>query len=191
MPGGTPWANVFHFTDETVTQAMHDDFYDLFRQFYSGIRPHLNADWKLDNIRTGVQLQGTTSWPTAFETNFTTPDSGTGTGGPVPNDMAVVVSWNTTLLTRRGRGRTYVGGFVVNAIAEASGGHAIVSSTVQNALATAADTLITDTTTSGLTVYSTVADATFPVIRGSVGNLWDTQRRRERGLEEVRVNFAV
>lgn len=190
MPGGVPWANVFHFVGDTLSTTEQAAVHAALRQFYSGLRPQLNADWKHEKTRFAIRDSTTGQWPTVAETVQTPADAGTAAGAPVPNDMAVCVTWQSGQLTRRGRGRTFLGGWAVNAISEAAGGHAIVSSTVVNLIVTAADALHNSPGAGPLGIWSEADLALHPVLRGSVGNLWDTQRRRERGLVEVRTHWS-
>lgn len=113
--------------------------------------------------------------------------AGAMSGGMLPTEVAVAVSWNTPVRGKKGRGRIYLPPCGVSAVAPTG----LLQSTNQTAIkATVAEALRT------LTVTGPVSVDTTPIVTGvpwnkygvidqvRVGNVFDVQRRRRRQLEE-------
>lgn len=114
--------------------------------------------------------------------------SGVATGDSMPADVAIVVSLRTDLANRRGRGRFYL-----PQPAESTGttDGRIAQATIDGIISalTAAWSAITPATEP--VVYSRTNRSFEVVQRFNIGDLYDTQRRRENKLVEARTGADV
>lgn len=114
--------------------------------------------------------------------------AGTAAGSALPGDVAIVVSLRTALANRSGRGRFYLPQPAASTLA-ATGRLAVAAQTLiadsAEAAWDAANTVLTPV------VYSRTRRATVPINTFNVGDLFDTQRRRENALTEVRTSRAM
>lgn len=113
---------------------------------------------------------------------------GTATGSALPADVAITVSLRTQLANRSGRGRFYLPQPAQS-----------TSTATGRILSTAVDTIIGALEPAWSTykawgtpvIYSRTMKATQNVSSFNVGDLYDTQRRRENKLPEVRFSGAI
>ena len=112
LPGGERWVNVFHClrtpgTGEALTLTEAGEISGPIVGFYDTFNASLSSEWSLDT--TIVKDQESQSGP-SYDVDFTTIVGGT-SGEDLPNQVALVVSWLTSLAGRRNRGRNYLAGF--------------------------------------------------------------------------------
>ena len=128
----------------------------------------------LITLATGLQTQ-------LAETPVTLP--GIATGNALPADVAVVVSLRTTLANRSGRGRFYLPQ------------PAATVCTTLGKLGTTAQGFLADNLANAWTAYSSFGDpvvysrtgrSTQSITSFNVGDQFDTQRRRENKVAQVR-----
>jgi hypothetical protein len=109
--------------------------------------------------------------------------AGTAAGSALPGDVAIVVSLRTALANRSGRGRFYLPQPAATTLA-ADGKLATAS---QDQLANAAEFAYSNSNNTVIpVVYSRTKRQTQAINTFNVGNLFDTQRRRENALTEIR-----
>ena len=109
---------------------------------------------------------------------------GTDAGNAMPGDVAIVVSLRTSLANRRGRGRFYLPQPAASTLT-ATGKLAAASITALiNALGAAWSVYNAGGHTP--VVYSRASRSTQEVTTFNVGDLYDTQRRRENDITETR-----
>lgn len=102
-----------------------------------------------------------------------------GTGAPLPQEIALVLSERTAKNGPRGRGRAYFGPFV-EGVNTNTDGRSVPLNTLVDAILAGATDLLNSTENPTWGVLS-VADRTFrPVTGGYVDNAWDVQRSRGR-----------
>ena len=113
---------------------------------------------------------------------------GTDATGPLPPQVAVVVSLRTSLFNKSGRGRFYLPTFGTD---KCSSGRILALAVTQ--AATAAQKMVQSLNGAGYTVcvYHRSTKTHDNVVNVSVGDVWDTQRRRRDKLIEARTTLAV
>lgn len=119
--------------------------------------------------------------------------AGSGSGNPLPAEVAVVASLRTLLAGASFRGRIYLpaprtGLVTSTGLIDSSSVTSIATAVALGLTALAADT--TYGGTSGV-VYSRKTNAQTPIVSVDVGNVWDAQRRRRNSLAESRTSIAV
>lgn len=160
--------------------------------FWNGIsagpafRTLITAGVVLQRISTGEITMATGQQQQLRQTDVTLP--GTAAGNALPGDVAITVSLRTALANRSGRGRFYLPQPAASTLA-ATG---IIATAAQTTVADAAAAAwaVSNTTISPV-VYSRTKRATTRITTFNVGNLFDTQRRRENALTEVRTSRAM
>jgi len=119
---------------------------------------------------------------------------GPGVGGssaadPLPPDVAVVASLRTGLPGRSKRGRLYLGGFVSPALAPGGRLELNLRNTIGQALATFGNDMKMAPTAGNdrlnWTVLSRTTTSTQKITLVRVGDIFDTQRRRDNKLSEA------
>lgn len=175
LPGGETWANVFHFTSSEPQPVAADNIRTMLRAFYTRIRDHWGTGVRL----TELLIKDVDTKETR---QFTENIVGQMNGVNLPNEVALVISWQTAIRSRRTRGRTYLGGFTVTNNTGSVENAARPNDPLTSTVIAAAGTLIAVTAPARLVVYSRVNRTSREVSGGYVNNEWDTQRRRARGL---------
>lgn len=172
----------------TVHTAAGDFINTLWGGATAGVGYHdlTTPDVGVDNFSTAEVNPATGRQTFQEETDVSL--VGDGTGNAMPADVAIVVSERTIIANRSGRGRFYlpqphVG--VVNATGLLSD---VTTAQVADA-AQAAFQAVTATATP--VVYSTVLRDSTDITRIDVGNLADTQRRRENALQVTRTRRTL
>jgi len=191
MGGGEQWQNVWHFTGAWDDDSGGSDgaFGDL-TDFYDSLTDRLYDGWHLDRLAAGDVGEATT------REDLVTGVDGTVTGAPMPNDCSVLVVWLSTNPSRTGRGRTFLGGWPINAcVANGTKGAGIVDGGPVGGVHDAAAALISSSD-SELVVWSRPnPDAGRPsgsqsvVTGGYVSRRWSTQRRRDLETPRSVVTF--
>lgn len=114
---------------------------------------------------------------------------GTAVGSSLPPDVALVVSLRTALANRRGRGRFYLPALAAASLATDGKVAAASITTLMAALGTAWGPYTTALDT--VVIYSRVGRFTTPVTSFNIGNIFDTQRRRDNKIAETRTSTAM
>lgn len=114
---------------------------------------------------------------------------GTAAGSPLPADVALVVSLRTMLANRRGRGRFYLPQPAVNQVTAT--GRVVQASITGLVAALEAAWAGYNAATSRPVVYSRTARSVQDITSFDVGDLFDTQRRRENDLLQVRTTETM
>lgn len=105
------------------------------------------------------------------------------TAEALPQECAVCATWLTDTPGRRGRGRTYLGGFSASALdLDTSTNRVIVAEALRNTIALAADIYL-HSNNANVTPVILGIGGTKVITHGYVDDAWDTQRRR--GTEPV------
>ena len=113
---------------------------------------------------------------------------GTGDGVPLPGDGAVCVTLRTATTARVGRGRFYIPAGLVDTV-EAPGRIADAHVTAQ--MTELEDAWETYVSTATPVIYSRTERDTRPITSFDIGNLFDTQRRREYKASKSRVSLPM
>jgi len=113
---------------------------------------------------------------------------GTDATGPVPPQCAVVVSLRTALFNRAGRGRFYLPALATDKVAAGR-----ILTAARDSIAVASQKMVQSLNGAGYTVvvYHRGAKTHDNVVSVSVGDVFDTQRRRRDKLIEVRNTLSV
>jgi hypothetical protein len=114
--------------------------------------------------------------PTLFNRTAELPPRSTGVN--LPNEVAVVLSLQTPIIGKRGKGRVYLGPWSVSAAAVTVGGSAVTVQLRERIAAQAAVLALGNNNDMEWAVWSTTRQKFARVVGGYVDNAWDTQRRR-------------
>jgi hypothetical protein len=114
--------------------------------------------------------------------------AGTATGNALPADVAITVSLRTELANRSGRGRFYL---PQPAASTSTADGRIASGTVSNLVSALSNAWATYTAWGNPVIYSRKSRSTQNITSFNVGDLYDTQRRRENKLPESRTNGSL
>lgn len=173
------WANVFHVSAEVgdFTEADAVTIMELFEDYYQSVASARSAIWRLTQI-TARDIRE------PFQPTFSldpTPVVGGSAIAMVPPQVAMVVTLRTGLNSRRGRGRTYLNGFLNTAINSANG--QFVGSVVSTQASLFLDLCVDlDNNDSPLLVSSRTDQLSRKVTAISVDSRPDTQRGRVKDL---------
>lgn len=114
---------------------------------------------------------------------------GTAVGSSLPPDVALVVSLRTALANRRGRGRFYLPAMAASTLAADGRVATAAITTLVGALTAAWGPYTTGVDT--VVVYSRTGRMDTTVSSFDIGNLFDTQRRRDNKIVEVRTSASM
>lgn len=147
-----------------------------------GYGTHVTADVTLTAVATGEVDINTGRQQTLAESSVDWP--GTATGSAMPADVAVVVTLRSILANRSGRGRFYLPQPAVSTASSLGR----IGVQLQGDLVNILQAAWSDAVAAGLTpiVYSRTYRAIRVVSQYGVGDLYDTQRRRENQINESR-----
>lgn len=146
----------------------------------NGLQDRITSGVSFSFVRTGLINVADGQQQQLRETAVT--HAGVATGNSLPADVALVCSLRTDLANRRGRGRFYLP--ALSTITVTAGK---LTTSHQVALADALEFAWNGYSSTGSpVVYSRTSRAFQPVVTFDVGNLFDTQRRREAQITEVR-----
>jgi exosome complex RNA-binding protein Csl4 len=113
----------------------------------------------------------------------------------LPNQIAVAVTLETGQPGRTKRGRFYLGGITSANVVAATGrlqpGNTLAYSRIIAQFLEQSRDQANTTDAFRAVVYSRVNQSTLPITRVSIGDVFDTQRRRRNGLVEARQGFDV
>lgn len=153
----------------------------------NGLADHLPTEVGADGVTT-VQVTQATGLQTMRRDDSVNLD-GVSTADPMPADVALVVSLRTAFANRSNRGRFYLPPPASNQVTGTGRVLADFITDVSATLAVAWGTY-NDVNNSPV-VYSRTARTINSVISYDIGNLYDTQRRRETKLLEVRTSTTM
>lgn len=114
---------------------------------------------------------------------------GSAAGSSLPPDVALVVSLRTGLANRRGRGRFYLPALAAASLTATGKVLTASVTTLIAALGTAFAPYTTATDTP--VVYSRTGRSTATITSFDIGDLYDTQRRRDNKIVEVRQSAVM
>jgi hypothetical protein len=146
-----------------------------------------SADVSIQRITTGEISPLTGQQQTLRESNVDI--AGTSEANALPADVAIVVSLRSPVANRTGRGRFYLPQPTTNALTAVGRLDETAQSTIVDAL-TAAWTQA-NAAGENPVIYSRTQRATREITSFNVGDLFDTQRRRENALTENRVSAPM
>lgn len=152
----------------------------------TGLAPFMTAGVILNEVTTGLVDVATGRQSQLAEATVNLP--GTAADPAMPADVAIVVSLRTNLANRSGRGRFYL---PQPAAATLTADGRFAPSQQAAAVEAVRGAFAAFSATGTPVVYSRTMRATQPVVRLDIGDLFDTQRRRENALTEVRVSATV
>lgn len=190
--GALPAGDEFSFSwwnDTSLTiDTAHGNAVTWANDFWNGVgagtgyAPLATAGVVLQRITTGEITPLTGQQQALRETSVA--HAGTAVGNALPGDVCIVVSLRTPLANRSGRGRFYLPQPAASTLA-ADGRIAAASVTALNTALFDAWT-VSNGAGSNPVVYSRTLRSSTAITTFNVGDLFDTQRRRENALTEVR-----
>jgi hypothetical protein len=116
---------------------------------------------------------------------------GTGTGGPLPHEVAACISFRTAIPGKRTRGRLFLGGLDRTLVAGDGEMATDRPPLISQSLATTFGVLQSGVRPLDPVVLSTVALTVQPITQIGMGRVFDVQRRRRRSIPELKVFFPV
>ncbi len=152
----------------------------------AGLEDLLPSSCVLTTVRTGLITQETGQQQAVDEDTVNLP--GVATGNSLPNDVALVVSLRTNLANRRGRGRFYLPSLVATTLTAAGRLDPTAQQNIVDSLANAWNGY---TGVGDPVVYSRTQRTIEDVISFDVGDLFDTQRRRENKVAQSRISAQM
>jgi len=152
----------------------------------AGLQDLLPSSCVLTTVRTGLITQETGQQQAVDEDTVNLP--GVATGNSLPNDVALVVSLRTNLANRRGRGRFYLPSLVATTLTAAGRLDPTAQQNIVDSLANAWNGY---TGVGDPVVYSRTQRTIEDVISFDVGDLFDTQRRRENKVSQSRISAQM
>ena len=146
------------------------------RAFYAGVKPYMRPT--TSHTFDGVVREVGAAEPTARADLTTWTETGTsGSGTDTPPHLAIVVSWQSALATRKGRGRTFLGPFGAASL-DTDGTPLDTTLTAVRASATALrDASVTDNGWA-IVVYSEADKVGRDVVNSKVTDQWAVMRSR-------------
>ena len=189
LAGGDTWMFTWWATSGSSIDGVHAAAVDWANAFWStgGFGATVAVPVTLTTVTT-VDVNVATNKQSARRDSALTL-AGSNVSGSLPADVAIVVSLRTALANRSGRGRFYLPQPAVDQLDEATGRIATAAvSAVLGALSTAWTAY---TPTGQPVVYSRTLAATNPILSFDIGNLFDTQRRRESSMLEARDSLPM
>ena len=146
-----------------------------------------SANVSIQRITTGEISPLTGQQQTLRESNVDI--AGTSEANALPADVAIVVSLRSPVANRTGRGRFYLPQPTTDALTAVGRLDETAQSTIVDAL-TAAWTQA-NAAGENPVIYSRTQRATREITSFNVGDLFDTQRRRENALNESRISASM
>lgn len=175
--------NTFHFSwsagnADSAAEAATDQL----EVFYSAIRNRFGNDMNFGGARVKVYDMSDPE-PRAPIKDAALGVTGSNTDDPLPNEVAICVSWEAEVtsgsVAARRRGRTFLG--TVGRGTQKLGDRGRIDNDVVASIASAAGVFTLDTSAAKLQVYSPTDGLAHPVTGGWVDNSYDTVR--SRGIE--------
>lgn len=186
LPGGDTWMFTWWATSGQAIDTVHTAGTQWASDFYgaAGVAALFPDSTTLTNVTT-VQVTDATGLQT-FRRDSGLALSGSNLTGAMPGDVALVTSLRTALSNRSGRGRFYLPGLAKDQVASADG--RVEAAAVTAILAGLTTAWTNYVATASPVIYSRTLRTTTPVVSFDIGNLFDTQRRRESSMLETRVS---
>lgn len=177
---GEPWANVLHFSQgDDLSLADVDQLTDLGEKvraaYNTQLQPDLSEEWHLQQVAV-TDING----PAGLQSIVSFSDDGAQVTDPLPSQMALTVSWRTALRGKSFRGRTFLNGWIADALdsdGNADGGPQIDA----DGWATAIESIDVDAFGPlPLVIYSRLLQVVTPVVSHSIDGRFDVIRHRNR-----------
>jgi len=195
--GVEKWANVYHVDagDAVDPQDVFDAFVTFLTGGGAGDGVLLNCPGTVATGTVGVHASAI-SWQSVVDpappiVRALNLNGGQNTGGGLPVDTCLVISWQTGKAGRSFRGRTYLPPWHSNKNTDGVGRmpSAIDASVTQ--LALSCGQLLTDLSgfLAPLVVYSRHLGTAQQITGGYIDNEWDTQRRRSKSQVKTKFPF--
>lgn len=153
----------------------------------NGLEDHVTAQVGMDLVTT-VEITESSGLQTARVDTAQSLD-GVAAGSALPADVALVVSLRTGLANRRGRGRFYLPQPAASQVTTNGRVLADFITDLGASLNAAWDAY--NTATDVPVVYSRAARDTNVIVSFDIGDLYDTQRRRENSQVEARTSTVM
>lgn len=175
------------FTAETDISFMNDEAVTWVTEVWNGpggtdgYAQFISAGVEVQRVSTGEIEVATGQQQRLADQDVSLP--GTSASNPFPADVALVVSLRTALANRRGRGRFYLPQPAVNA---GSADGKLTSAAQSDIVAALSNAWGNYNVAKSPVIYSRTARETNDVTTFNVGDLFDTQRRRENAITENR-----
>lgn len=150
----------------------------------NGYKTKVTAAVGMDNVTTLLVTQSSGQQTARVDTPQVI--VGTAAGSALPGDVSLVISLRTALANRSGRGRFYLPQPAASQVATDGRVLAAMITDVMAALAPAWTAY--DTGVDRPVIYSRTLRQVNNIVTYNVGNLFDTQRRRENKIVEVRTS---
>lgn len=153
----------------------------------NGLKDHVTAGVTMQSVKTITVDQATGLQSTRADTAQVIP--GVAAGSAMPGDVSLVVSLRTALATRRGRGRFY--------LPQPAASQVLATGRVLTDFITDLISSLTAAWTAYNTgvdrpvVYSRTGRTIQNITSFNIGDLYDTQRRRQNKLVEARTTGAM
>lgn len=153
----------------------------------NGYKDHVTANVGMDTVTT-VQITQATGLQTA-RLDAAQAIPGVAAGPPFPADVALVISLRTVLANRQGRGRFYLPQPAASQVTAT--GRVLADLITDLGASLAAAWAGYNTANDRPVIYSRVSKSITNVSSFNIGDLFDTQRRRENKLLEARTVTAM
>jgi hypothetical protein len=183
VSGSAPWSFTLHTTGNT-------DYVTAQGYWHTALVAGWQGTNKLEDIYPSTvegTLSSTVSISEATDKQISRDDTvetlpGTITGNVLPFQVAIVVSLQSILATRSGRGRFYLPPADVSMVTAGK-----LSSTALTNLQTGLNALFSSLNSNGLTpvIRNKTTHTSTTITAGRVGNVFDTQRRRRDSVAET------
>lgn len=186
LPGGDSWMFTWWATSGQAIDTVHNAGVAWASAFFGAapVGALFPATTTLTNVTT-VQVTDATGKQT-FRRDGALALAGSNATGALPGDVALVVSLRTALSNRSGRGRFYLPALAKDQVSSADG--RVQATAVTALLGNLTTAWTTYVATAEPVIYSRTLKVTNPITRFDIGNLFDTQRRRESSMLETRVS---
>lgn len=153
----------------------------------NGLEDHVTAEVGMDTLTT-VRVDAATGLQDA-RTDSALTEVGVAAGNALPADVALVVSLRTGLANRRGRGRFYLPQPAASQLT--TNGRVLADFVTDLGASLAAAWGGYNTASDRPVVYSRAARNFTAITSFDIGNLYDTQRRRENKVTEARTSTVM
>ena len=189
LPGGDTYMFTWWATSGQAIDTVHNAGVTWASDFFgaAAVAALFPTDTTLTNVTT-VQITDADGKQT-FRRDSGLALSGSNSSGALPGDVAIVTSLRTALSNRSGRGRFYLPGPGRDQVDQADG--RMVAGLVNTLLGNLSTAWTNYVATAEPVIYSRTFRNTTPITSFDIGNLFDTQRRRESSMLETRVSSPM
>lgn len=185
LPGGDTAVFGFWFDSTSGEQAAADAVADVMEEWLNnqGLSSLYTTNTTFEQAIVGLYTSVTGTQQSRADSDISLSGNvDEGATPPLPGDVCVVVSLETGLANRRGRGRFYMPAPATDQVTEEGRLLSAAQQTYHEGFRDSWNAIAPGT----LVVASRVNNATEDVLRIACGDLFDTQRRRENALSEGR-----